>query len=112
MNGSSLNVSLQHTTASIEELYTNEQLRLTCALPPYGKQTLNSNATVHCQLILRAHSNWPEVKARKNSQFEASSLLTLMIHTNSKLKIYKLILSLSRGRSEKNKVKTLLPLVA
>jgi hypothetical protein len=86
MNESSLNASLKHTTASIEQLYTNEQLRLTCALPPYCKQT-NSNATAHYQLILRAHSNWREVKARTNSQFEASSLFTLMIHTNSKLKI-------------------------
>jgi hypothetical protein len=87
MNESSLNISLKHTTASIEQLYTNEQLRLTCALPPYGIQTLNSKATVHYQLILRAHSNWREVKAGTNSQFEASSLFTLMIHTNSKLKI-------------------------
>jgi len=106
MNERSINVSLKHTVVSIEELYTNEQLRLTCALPPYGKQALNSNATVHCQLILRAHTNWREVKARTNSQCEASPLFTLLIHTTSKLKVYKVILFYHEG-GRKNKVKTL-----
>ena len=101
MNERSIDVSLNHNTASIEDLYTNEQLRLTCALPPYGKQTLNSNATVHCQLILRAHSNWREVKARTNSQFEASSFCTLVIHTSSKLKVYKLIFFYHEGGRKK-----------
>lgn len=92
---------LEHTITQIKALHTNEQLRLTRALP----LTANKHY-IHTQLFTVGWYLGPTQIGEKSkvkwtlNQSEASPF-TLVTHTNSKLNIHKLALSLPRQRSQK-----------